>query len=122
MLRSFARRLFVLLGLAPAALAGTVDGPTGFNVETRPDAGSQLLALPDGSEMMRIAPATWASAMVFPSGERSKRNPGPVAALSNRSVRSPLAGSRRAKRSFPPDRSMTTQLGGPRRAQRTSAS
>lgn len=55
MLRSFARRLFVLLGLAPAALALQVDAPTGFNLETRPDAGPQMLALPDGSELLGIS-------------------------------------------------------------------
>src|SRR5262245_19480960 len=52
MLRSPLRRFLILLGFAPAALAGTVVAPHGFNVETRPDAGSLLLALPDGGALL----------------------------------------------------------------------
>jgi len=46
------RRLFALLGLAPAALAGSLVAPPGFNVETHPDAGALLLPLPDGSDLL----------------------------------------------------------------------
>jgi len=52
MLRYLARRLFVLLGLAPAALAGSLVGPHGFNIETRPGAGPLMLALPDGGALL----------------------------------------------------------------------
>ncbi|HEX5008983.1 MAG TPA: hypothetical protein VFY71_01185 [Planctomycetota bacterium] len=41
-----------LLLLAPAALAGAIVGPHGFNVETHPDAGSLLLPLPGGGELL----------------------------------------------------------------------
>jgi hypothetical protein len=50
--RFFLRRLFTLLGLAPAALAGSLVAPPGFNVETHPDAGALLLPLPDGSDLL----------------------------------------------------------------------
>ncbi len=46
------RRLLSLLGLAPAALAGALALPSGFNVETHPDAGPLLLPLPDGSDLL----------------------------------------------------------------------
>lgn len=43
---------FVLLALAPAALAGSFHAPHGFNVETRPGPGPQLLQLADGTSLV----------------------------------------------------------------------
>lgn len=46
------RRVLSFLGLAPAALCGAFAAPPGFNVETHLDAGSLMLVLPDGSQLL----------------------------------------------------------------------
>jgi hypothetical protein len=46
--------LLAILALLPAAAAGTVDTPAGFNVETHLDAGPLLLPLPDGGALLAI--------------------------------------------------------------------
>src|SRR6185503_15893282 len=48
----FARRCFSLFVLAPAALAGTLVVPHGFNVETHADVGPLMLPLPDGGALL----------------------------------------------------------------------
>ena len=48
----FARRCISLFVLAPAALAGTLVVPHGFNVETHADVGPLMLPLPDGGALL----------------------------------------------------------------------
>jgi len=50
------RTLLALCSCAPAGFCGTFDAPPGFNVETRPEPGSFLLTLPDGSQLYATGP------------------------------------------------------------------